>query len=141
MNNILDLAFLFIISLLAATILPAQSEIVLVGLNFKSDISSYVLLVVATFGNVLGSVINWFLGRYLRHFKGKKYFPIKEKSLTKATDIYNKYGVWTLLLAWVPFIGDPLTIVAGILRTNIIVFLILVTIGKMGRYAAILSVL
>ena len=71
---------------------------------------------------------------YLIHFKDKKWFPVNEKMLKKATDFYQKYGVWSLLLAWTPFLGDPLTIVAGIFRTNIYLFLTLVTIGKAGRY-------
>ena len=72
----------------------------------------------ATAGNVLGSVINWVLGRYLIHFQDRRWFPIKGHALEKATRAYQRWGVWTLLLAWVPLIGDPLTLVAGIFRTH-----------------------
>ncbi len=141
MSNLSDLVILFASTLLAATIFPAQSEMVLAGLHFAGDYPKWLLLIVATTGNVLGSVINWLLGRYLIHFQDKKWFPIKGRMMNKATAMYQKYGVWTLLLAWTPFIGDPLTLVAGIFRTNIWIFLILVTIGKAGRYALLLTIL
>jgi membrane protein YqaA with SNARE-associated domain len=81
------------------------------------------------------------LGRYLIHFKDRRWFPIKGKYLQKATSFYQKWGVWTLLLAWVPFIGDPLTLVAGIFRTNPWIFLLLVTLGKAARYSVIIALL
>ena len=130
---ILELLSLFIISLLAATILPAQSEILLTVLYLSGNHDVITLILVATLGNVLGSVINYYIGRSLTYLKSKKWFPIKT-NLDKATKFYNKYGIWTALFAWVPFIGDPLTIVAGVLRANFLLFLILVTIGKCGRY-------
>jgi len=141
MSDLSELVILFASALLAATIFPAQSEMVLAGLHVAGNYSKWLLLIVATTGNVLGSVINWLLGRYLIHFQDRKWFPIKGRALDKSAAIYQKYGVWTLLLAWMPFIGDPLTLVAGIFRTNILLFLILVTIGKAGRYALLLTVL
>lgn len=95
------------------------------------------LVLVATFGNVLGACINWVLGRYILYFGDKPWFPVKQEALMRATEKFQRYGVWTLLLAWVPIVGDPLTIIAGIMRTNFVLFLILVTIGKTGRYIAI----
>ncbi len=136
----MELISLFIVSFLAATILPAQSEMVLAGLQLQGKINPLTLVVVATLGNVLGAVVNWFLGRYLIHLKERRWFPIKERMLNKATGSYQKWGVWTLLLAWMPFIGDPLTLVAGIFRTNIWLFLLLVTIGKAARYIAIVMI-
>jgi membrane protein YqaA with SNARE-associated domain len=141
MSNFLDLVVLFASALLAATMFPAQSEMALAGLHIAGKYSEWALLVVATTGNVLGSVINWLLGRHLIHFKDRKWFPIKGRALNKANATYQKYGVWTLLLAWVPFIGDPLTLVAGIFRTNIWLFLLLATIGKAGRYALLLAII
>lgn len=132
-----ELISLFTVSFLAATILPAQSEIVLVAMNKLGETDALILVLVATIGNVLGSIVNWFLGRYLIHFKDRKWFPVKEKSLRHAENFYNRWGVWSLLLAWVPFIGDPLTLVAGIFHTNIWLFVLLVTIGKASRYIAV----
>ncbi|MCH2037414.1 MAG: DedA family protein [Rickettsiales bacterium] len=141
MNELSELILLFASALLAATLFPAQSEAVLVGLHLAGNHSVWSLFLVATVGNVLGSVINWLLGYYLIRFKDRKWFPIKGRMLDKATKFYQKYGVWTLLLAWTPFIGDPLTLVAGIFRTNIWLFLLLVTISKAGRYALLLAII
>ncbi len=141
MNNLADMMLLFASSLLAATLLPAQSEAVLAGLYLAGKNNSLTLLIVATTGNVLGSCINWFLGRYLIHFQDRKWFPIKADSIDKSSRFYEKWGVWTLLLAWLPIIGDPLTLIAGIFRTNFFLFLLLVTIGKTLRYAVLLAVL
>lgn len=140
-DAVLDLILLFAASFLAATIFPAQSEAVLAGFHLTGTYSTMLLVLVATTGNVLGSCVNWWLGRYLVHFKNYKWFPIKETQLEQATYHYQRYGIWTLLLAWVPVIGDPLTIIAGMLRTNILLFIGLVTIGKAGRYIAIVTAL
>lgn len=136
----MDLLLLFAASLLAATILPAQSEAVLAGLALAGNHSLVVLVAVATFGNVLGACINWLLGRYLEHFKNKRWFPVKEAALDKAARTYQRYGVWSLLLSWVPIIGDPLTVIAGLLRTPFPLFLLLVTIGKLARYLVVVAV-
>ncbi len=134
MADYFELLALFFSSLLAATIFPTQSEMVLVAMSLGGKYSSALLLTIATVGNVLGSLFNWLLGFYIAKFKDKKYFPVNEKQLSKYSKIYEKWGVWSLLLAWVPIIGDPLTVVAGIFRTNIWLFLLLVTIGKFTRY-------
>ena len=140
-DEVLDLLLLFAASLLAATVFPAQSEVVLAGLHLTGNHNAALLVCVATFGNVLGACINWVLGRYLVHFKDRRWFPIKPKALDLAQNTYQRYGIWTLLLAWVPIIGDPLTVIAGVLRAPFILFLILVTIGKLGRYIALVAVL
>jgi membrane protein YqaA with SNARE-associated domain len=131
---------LFFSSLLAATVIPAQSEAVLVGLHLTGRYSPALLIAVATFGNVLGACINWLLGRYLEHFKHRRWFPVKEAALDKAARTYRRYGVWLLLLSWVPIIGDPLTVIAGLLRTPFPLFVLLVTIGKLARYVAVVAV-
>lgn len=136
----LELLSLFTLAFLAATILPSFSEIYLISLLGNENYSQYLLLAVATTGNVLGAVVNWFLGRYLLHFQDRKWFPIKDKQLRKATKFYNKWGVWSLLFAWMPIIGDALTVVAGVFKANIWLFLFLVTIGKGSRYMAVLYV-
>ncbi len=136
----MDLLLLFTASLLAATIFPAQSEAVLVGLKLTGNYSPTLLIALATLGNVLGACINWLLGRYLEHFKSRRWFPVKEAALDRAARTYQRYGVWTLLLSWVPIIGDPLTVIAGFLRTPFPLFLLLVTIGKLARYIAVVAV-
>ncbi|MDC1014523.1 DedA family protein [Candidatus Pelagibacter sp.] len=125
---------LFVISFLAATILPFSSELTLAGLIATSDYENLLLLIVASFGNVLGSVVNWALGSYSRNLTTKKWFPFKETQIERSSKWFRKFGKWSLLFAWVPVVGDPLTLVAGILRVKFIDFIILVAIGKVSRY-------
>ena len=128
---------LFASALIAATILPMQSEAVLVGLVATGDYTVAVLLLVATVGNVLGAVINWWLGRYLLRFRDRRWFPVSQAQLTRAEGWYHRYGRWSLLGSWLPIIGDPLTVVAGVLREPIGTFLLLVTLAKGGRYVVL----
>ena len=132
---------LFIISFLAATILPFSSELTLAGLMATSSYDNLLLLLVASLGNVLGSAVNWILGFYSRNLSTKKWFPFKDEQIEKSSRWFNKFGRWSLLFAWVPIIGDPLTLVAGLLRVKFIEFLILVTIGKVSRYVVIFYLL
>lgn len=125
---------LFGISFLAATVLPAQSEIGLVGLILSENYSITLLIIVASVGNTLGAVVNWVIGLYVNQLKHKRWFPIKPKQLDKATGWYHKYGRWSLLMSWAPFVGDPLTLAAGVLREPFWSFFILVAIAKTGRY-------
>ena len=136
------LILLFFLCFGAATFLPIQSEIFLISFALSDDAHPYpVLWFVATSGNVAGSLLNWFLGRSILHYKDRKWFPIRQSSLEKATTYYQRFGSWTLLLAWMPFIGDPLTFVAGIFRVNIGWFLLLVFLGKGFRYAFLLFII
>jgi membrane protein YqaA with SNARE-associated domain len=128
---------LFAISFLAATILPFSSELTLAGLIATSNYDNLLLLIVASLGNVLGSVVNWVLGFYSRNFTTKKWFPFKDKQIENSSKWFSKFGKWSLLFAWVPIIGDPLTLVAGLLRVKFLEFLILVALGKIGRYLLI----
>lgn len=125
---------LFASALIAATILPMQSEAVLVGLLSAGGHPVAWLLIVATIGNVLGSVVNWGLGRFLLRFRDHRWFPASDRQLTRAEDWYRRYGRWSLLASWLPVIGDPITVVAGILREPIVPFLLLVTLAKGTRY-------
>lgn len=131
---------LFLAAFLAATIVPAQSEAVLVGLILAGDRSLVLLLLVATTGNVLGSVVNWLLGRFIERFRDRPWFPVSRPRLAQAEAWYRRFGIWSLLLSWVPIIGDPLTVVAGVLRTPFLTFLVLVTIAKAGRYLVLAAV-
>ncbi|WP_029075678.1 YqaA family protein [Kaistia adipata] len=126
-------AGLFLAALAAATILPMQSEAALVAL-LVGGYSPFWLLVVASAGNILGSLVNWFLGRGIAHYRDRRWFPVKPEALARAEGWYRRYGKWSLLLSWAPVIGDPLTVVAGVLREPLPVFLLLVAIAKIGRY-------
>ncbi|MDC1159548.1 DedA family protein [Candidatus Pelagibacter sp.] len=128
---------LFAISFLAATILPFSSELTLAGLIATSNYDNLLLLVTASFGNVLGSILNWTLGFYSRNFTTKKWFPFKDKQLESSSKWFNKFGKLSLLFVWIPIVGDPLTLVAGLLRVRFLDFIILVAIGKVSRYLVI----
>jgi len=126
--------FLFILSFLSATIFPFSSELTLISLLSTGNYSSFLLVWIASFGNVLVSVFNWLLGFYLLRYINKKWFPFKQSQINQASNWFKRFGVWSLLFAWVPIIGDPVTFVAGILKINFLFFLILVTVGKISRY-------
>lgn len=128
---------LFAAAFVAATLLPAQSELLLGGMIASGDYSVPLLILAATAGNILGSTANWVLGRYFYHLRERRWFPIKKARLEKAERWYHKYGRWSLLLSWAPIIGDPLTLLAGILREPISSFLVIVAIAKFGRYLAV----
>lgn len=128
---------LFASAFLAATILPFYSEVVLFAM-IRAGEPAGLLLAVAAVGNTLGSVVNWVLGRYLLHFQHKKWFYFKPAQIEKMQGWFQRYGVWSLLLAWMPVIGDPLTLVAGIMRVNLWLFLLLVGIGKTIRYLIVI---
>ncbi|MGH1416046.1 MAG: YqaA family protein [Pelagimonas sp.] len=131
---------LFASALLAATVLPMQSEAVLVGLLITSDHAIVGLLIVATLGNVLGSVINWYVGRFALKFKDRRWFPASDRQLERAETWYRRYGRWSLLASWVPIVGDPLTVVAGVLREPLGSFVLLVTVAKAGRYLVLAAI-
>ena len=125
---------LFLASFIAATFLPLQSELVLVSLLWSGEFSVAGLFVVATLGNVLGSLVNWVLGLYLLRWQDRRWFPVSPERLAQAQRAYRKYGFWSLLLSWVPIIGDPLTLAAGVMREPLWRFLLMVTLAKAGRY-------
>src|SRR5210317_1226446 len=127
-------AVLFISALMAATILPMQSEAVLVGLLVAGQKPVAYLLIIATLGNVLGAVINWGLGHAVRHFEGRSWFPASQEQMQRAQRWYLRYGRWSLLASWLPIVGDPITVVAGTLRESFWPFVALVTLAKGGRY-------
>jgi len=134
MPEIVGLLGLFASSFLSATLLPGSSEAALVALLAAGKSDPALLVSVATVGNVLGSMVNWAMGRFLAHFRDRRWFPVDRRTYERAIGWYGRFGVWSLLLAWVPVAGDPLTVAAGALRVDIKIFLILVTLGKAGRY-------
>lgn len=127
---------LFIAAFLAATILPLSSEIVLSAL-LLSGLSPTTLVIVATVGNVLGSLTNYALGYWASLGVVKKWLKMSEDDFVRAEQRFNKYGMISLCFAWVPIIGDPLTVIAGVLRVRLQWFLILVTAGKFLRYVVL----
>jgi len=141
MTDFMVYAGLFSVALIAATILPLQSELVLAGLLIAGKQPVGMLIFVASAGNIIGSVINWWLGYYIQHFSDRKWFPVKKESLLRAESWYHRYGRWSLLLSWTPFIGDPLTVVAGVLREPLWSFLVIVSIAKTVRYIVIAAII
>lgn len=135
-----DYLTLFILALLSATLLPGGSEVYLLTLAQETESQIWLLWLIATIGNTLGSAINYLLGRYLLHWQDRKWFPVSETQLIRGQKWFNRYGYWSLLLAWAPLFGDALTLLAGIMRLKFILFVVLVFTGKAVRYALILGV-
>ncbi|QDV10004.1 Inner membrane protein YqaA [Planctomycetes bacterium Poly30] len=131
---------LFTAAFLSATLLPGVSEATLAALLLRGH-DSFQLWAVATLGNTLGSVVNWGLGRYFLHFQDARWFPFKPERLERASRWFEARGVWTLTLGWVPVIGDALTFIAGVLRTPLWLFVVLVGLGKAVRYAVVVWLL
>ncbi|MBW2249898.1 MAG: DedA family protein [Deltaproteobacteria bacterium] len=127
---------LFFASFLAATILPLSSEVILSFL-LLNNLNPTILVSVATFGNVLGSFVNYSIGVWGSIFFVRKFLKISEDEFVKAKQRFQKYGVFSLFFAWVPVIGDPLTVVAGVLKINLLIFFIMITSGKLIRYVVI----
>ena len=139
MSHLAEYAGLFFAALLSATILPFQSEVVLFGMLLTHHYSALALVLVASLGNILGSCLNWLMGRFLARFEDRPWFPLRRDKIEKAEGWYHRYGRWTLLLSWTPVIGDPLTMVAGVMREPLRSFLVIVAIAKTGRYVVIAS--
>lgn len=134
-------AGMFVSAFLAATILPLSSEIVLSALLLQG-LSPIYLVSMATLGNVLGSLTNYALGYWLgaaltHNQTVKKWFKVSDQALNNARLRFQKYGLVILCFAWVPIIGDPLTVVAGVMRIRFIWFVLLVTLGKLARYLVV----
>lgn len=129
---------LSLISFLAATILPFSSEVVLTTMYLSNSFETYFLLIFASIGNIMGSITNWYLGKKITLFQNRKWFPVSREQLESSREYFQKYGLWSLLLAWVPIIGDPLTLLAGVLKVRFGIFFVLVSISKISRYVFIL---
>lgn len=127
---------LFLSAFVSATLLPLQSESVLVAL-LLADRAPWAVIAIASVGNVAGAVVNWLIGRGIEHLHDRKWFPVSAASLQRSQAWYLRYGKWTLLLSWMPVIGDPITVVAGVLREPLPMFLLLVSLAKVGRYLVV----
>jgi len=131
-----SLLILFSTAFLAATILPFYSEVILFAL-LREGYSAALLVVVATTGNTLGAVVNWWMGIYILHFRQRRWFYFSDKQIERAQQWFRRYGFWSLLFAWLPVGGDALTLIGGIMRVPMWLFLPLVAIGKGLRYIAV----
>lgn len=140
MNDLASLGALFASAFIAATILPAQSEVVLVAMLAAGNQSPWLLVLVASVGNVFGAIVNWLLGRGVERFRDRPWFPVSAKQLDRATAWYRRWGRWSLLLSWLPIGGDALTVAAGVLREPLWSFVVLVTIAKAGRYLILTAI-
>ena len=113
---------------MVVTIVPFGSEAYFVTLLSMDKYNDLLLIIAASLGNVLGSVFNWVCGYYVNYFIKKPWFPLNNNMIDRGNNMFKKYGKWSLLLSWVPFIGDPITFVAGTLRYSLLPFIILVSI-------------
>jgi membrane protein YqaA with SNARE-associated domain len=126
-SDALSLASLFASSFLSATLLPGNSEVVLVAMLLSGVSQPWLLVLIATMGNSLGGLTNVILGRF---------FPLREKSRwqEKAVGWLKRYGAATLLLSWMPVIGDLLCLLAGWMRISWGPVLFFLCLGKALRY-------
>ncbi len=121
----------------AATILPFYSEVVLLAM-LEAGKDPAGLWLAATLGNTLGAVVNWAIGWHVDRLVGTRWFPVTEAQLERAREWFYRYGVWSLLLAWLPVGGDALTFVGGMMRVRLTTFILLVGFGKGARYLALI---
>lgn len=128
---------LFFSAFTSATVLPGSSEAVLLGFLAAGIGDPLTLVTVAVIGNLLGSILTYGMGRYAAEFRDRRWFPVSPAQYDRAQVWYEKYGRWSLLLAWVPIVGDPLTVVAGAMRTRLALVVLLVGLGKTGRYVLV----
>ena len=124
----------------AATVLPFQSEVVFAAMIHAQTAPVWLTVAVASVANTLGSVVNWLMGRFIEHWRHRRWFPVTERQLDRAQHWYARWGIWTLLLSWAPF-GDGFTVVAGIMRTPLWLFTLIVGAVKTLRYVALVWLL
>lgn len=121
----------------AASLLPVGSEPLLAALLLDDRLNPWLLWLTASLGNTAGAVVNWWLGRHALRWQDRRWFPVGRDQLRWAGERFRRYGIWSLLLAWMPVIGDPLTLAAGLLRVRLLPFLVLVGVSKTSRYAVL----
>lgn len=139
MTSLTSLTGLFLLAFSAATLLPGGSEAALLAMAALSEHTTLTLLIVASTGNILGSVLNYWLGRMALRYQDHKWFPVSRPALTTAQGWFSRWGQWAVLLAWMPIIGDPITMAAGVMRMRFFTFVVLVGLSKTLRYAVLLS--
>ena len=133
----MDYISLFISAFAAATILPFASEVLLLAL-LEQGRSPALLWLVATSGNTGGALVNWLLGRELLRFQHRRWFYFSPEQIARAQSWFNRIGKWSLLFAWLPIIGDGLTLAAGIMKVPARFFILAVGLGKGLRYGVVI---
>ena len=128
---------LFLSAFLAATLVPAQSELGLGYLVINTNYSMLLLVMVASFGNTTGATINWLIGQGIAKSAMRLEKVEASPRLLNIISWYKRYGQWTLLLSWAPIIGDPITLIAGILKVPFKTFFLIVALAKTSRYILI----
>ncbi len=131
---------LFLAAFLAATILPAQSELVFAAMQAQGVAPVWLLIVVATAGNVLGACVTYAMGAGIERLRNHRWFPVTPGQLQRAQRWFARWGAWSLLLSWAPG-GDALTLAAGVMRLHPLLFLALTVVAKGGRYIALAGLL
>lgn len=134
MSDLHELIILFVVAIGSATILPSQAELVLFAFLAAGKDSPLLLILAATLGNAIGSTAMYYVGCSISKWQHKPWFPIKPKYLKRPQLLFQRHGILTLLLAGVPFIGNPISITAGILRVRLELFIPLVALSKSIRY-------
>lgn len=124
---------LFAAAFAAATIIPMQSEVVFVALQVAGHVPIASLIVVASIGNTLGALVNYYIGLGITRFEQKRWFPATPAQMARAEIWFQRWGVWILLVSWLPG-GDVMTVMAGVMRTRLWLFMVLVGIAKTSRY-------
>ena len=131
---------LFLTAFLSATLLPGSSEVFLVSVISAGKTPIAIAVLIATAGNTLGSSVNWGVGRFLAQFRTSRWFPVSPQKYEQYTKWYQRWGIWSLLLSWMPVIGDPITVVAGIARSPFLLFVFVVFLAKGARYLVVAGV-
>jgi membrane protein YqaA with SNARE-associated domain len=137
METVLTLMGLALWAFLSATIIPLSSEAALWAAIKTTTIAKTWLLTAAIVGNVGGAIFNWWLGHLALAYQEHKWFPVSMANLDAAAERFQRWGKWSLLLSWVPIVGDPLTLAAGLFRVPIWQFFALVTVGRAARYIVV----
>jgi membrane protein YqaA with SNARE-associated domain len=127
---------LFLLSFLAATLLPLGSEWLLVGLLLQHS-EPVATVAVATAGNYLGACTTFLIGRYGGPWLVERVLRIDATARLRAQRLYGRFGAWSLLFSWLPVVGDPLCLVGGVLNVSFARFSLLVAAGKLARYAVV----
>ena len=136
---VLELAVLAAVAFLSATLIPLGSEAVVVAMVLDNSAPMLAVFGVASLANTLGACVNWWLGRHLLVYQNKRWFPVKARELARAQNWFQRYGMWSLLFAWMPLVGDGITVVAGVMKTRFAAFVALTLIGKSARYAVVIA--
>lgn len=130
------LLHLFGLSFLASTLVPLGSEWLLVAMVLQGG-SLAELVLTATVGNCLGACTSYLLGLWGADWVQRNLLRLDQRDMGRAEKLYRKYGSWSLLLSWLPIVGDPLCFLGGSLRVQFLRFVVLVTCGKFARYLLI----